>query len=669
MSMSTSARNAEIGRIPITRVWPEVDGGKFKAKAFVGEVIEFGAVAFREGHDRIAVELVLTSPKGKVSIHPMSAGRPGLDEWNTKLLLNELGDYYFHVQAWADEYQTWLHNCEVKLRAGIDEELMMLEGVKLLQALSANAADKKDAKSLAALAETLQDKSSTPHARLESALLEGMTQFAQRNPLRNLLSSSEPRAIRCEVRLAGVGQWYEFFPRSEGAKKLSSGEWRSGTFKTAKNRLAGVAEMGFNVLYLPPVHPIGMAHRKGPNNTLTAGPGDPGSPWAIGGSAGGHDTIHPDLGTEKDFADFVKAAGKLGIQVAMDLALQASPDHPWVKEHPEWFTTRADGTIAYAENPPKKYQDIYPVNFDNDPEGIYREVHRVVSKWIGLGVRIFRVDNPHTKPVSFWQRLIEQICSEHEGIIFLAEAFTRPAMMHALGKAGFQQSYTYFTWRNQKQELSEYLREVSQESIDFFRPNFWVNTPDILTEYLQFGGKPAFKIRAIVAATSCSIWGMYAGFELYEAVARPGAEENIDSEKYEYKQRDWDLAIKSGNSLAPFVAKLNAIRDQNPALQQQRNLRIHWSDDSSIIVYSKHLAGEFTANGKPNTIITVVNLDPHSVRETSIHLDLPALGIASDSKFEVRDLITDASFEWGEHNFVRLDAFTEPAHILKVEHR
>ena len=666
--MASKVENSQIGRIPISRVWPEVDGGRFKSKAFQGEVLEFGAIAFREGHDRIAVELVLSSPSGKVTILPMRPGRPGLDEWTVQVQIAEIGDYYFHVQAWADEYQTWLHNTEVKLRAGVDEELMMLEGARLLRALAEKSSDKKDAKSLLSLAETLLDPAPTPHMRLEAALLEGMTQIAARNPLRNLLSSSETRVISSEVQLAGVGQWYEFFPRSEGAKKNKDGSWVSGTFKTATKRLAAVAEMGFNVLYLPPIHPIGLAHRKGPNNTLLAGPNDPGSPWAIGGSAGGHDTIHPNLGTEKDFAAFVKAAGKLGVSIAMDLALQASPDHPWVKSHPEWFTTRADGSIAYAENPPKKYQDIYPINFDNDPEGIYQEVHRIVSKWIGLGVRIFRVDNPHTKPVSFWQRLITQISTEHQGIIFLAEAFTRPAMMHALGKAGFQQSYTYFTWRNQKQELSDYLQEVSQKSIDFFRPNFWVNTPDILTEYLQFGGRPAFKIRATLAATSCSLWGMYAGFELYEAVARPGAEENIDNEKYEYKNRDWVAAEKSGHSLAPYVTKLNQIRGRHPALLQQRNLRVHWTDDSSIIAYSKHLSAEFTGNGKPNTVITVVNLDPHSVRETMVHLDLAAIGLAPGASFRVRDLITNVVYEWGEHNFVRLDAFTEPAHILEVEH-
>jgi len=422
--------------------------------------------------------------------------------------------------------------------------------------------------------------------------------------------------------------------------------------------------MGFDVLYLPPIHPIGTSHRKGPNNTLTAGPNDPGSPWAIGSSAGGHDTIHPDLGSEKDFKDFIKAANKLGIEIAMDLALQASPDHPWVKTNPEWFTTRADGSIAYAENPPKKYQDIYPINFDNDPEGIYQEVLRVLNKWISFGVKIFRVDNPHTKPVSFWQRLIAEVNKSNPEVIFLAEAFTRPAMMHALGKAGFQQSYCYFSWRNHKDEIADYLKELSQDSADFFRPALWVNTPDILTEYLQFGGRPAFKIRATIAATAGSTWGMYSGFELYESVARPGAEENIDSEKFEYKLRDFATAEKSGDSLAPRIALLNKIRKENPALQQLRNLKLHWSDDSEILVYSKHLDEEH-AGQKANTILVVVNTDPHSVRETTVHLDLKALGV--QGKFRVTDLITGQSYQWGEHNFVRLDAFSEPAHVFRVE--
>jgi starch synthase (maltosyl-transferring) len=660
--VNVESKDFAIGRIPITKTWPQVDGGRFPVKAFQDEVITFGATAFREGHDQIAVELQLTAPSSKTTIHTMQAGPYGLDQWTVTLQLTELGRYSYLVSAWDDAYHTWLHNTEVKLQAGIDTELMMLEGERLLAALAENSS--KDKKALLAIAKDLVTQGAEPSVRLHAALAAGMTELATRNPLRGLESHSPVVPILCERKLAGSGAWYEFFPRSEGATKHADGSFTSGNFKTATKSLERVRAMGFDALYLPPIHPIGTQHRKGPNNTLTAGPNDPGSPWAIGNAEGGHDTIHPDLGSEKDFKDFVKAANKLGIEIAMDLALQASPDHPWVKSNPEWFTTRADGSIAYAENPPKKYQDIYPINFDNDPEGIYQEVLRVLRKWISFGVKIYRVDNPHTKPVSFWQRLIAEINAVNPEVIFLAEAFTRPAMMHALGKAGFQQSYCYFAWRNHKDELADYLRELSTESADFFRPALWVNTPDILTEYLQFGGRPAFKIRATIAATAGATWGMYSGFELFESVARPGAEENIDNEKFEYKTRDFASAEKLGNSLAPRITLLNKIRKENPALQQLRNLRLHWSDDSEILVYSKQLAAEHNGQ-KSNTILVVVNTDPHSVRETTVHLDLKALGVVG--KFRVTDLITGQSYQWGEHNFVRLDAFTEPAHVFRVE--
>ena len=655
--------NKVIGRIPISKVWPEVDGGDFPAKAFEGEVITFGATSFREGHDLIGVELLLTSPKGESQRIRLSEGRPGLDEWTAQLLLDQIGTWVFQISAWDDEHHTWLHNTEVKLQAGVDEELMMLEGERLLKRL-AEEAKGKDKKALTDFAKQLVTSGSKPIERLTAALDAGLTEVADRNPLRNLETLTEPRRVLCERRLAGSGAWYEFFPRSEGATRNKDGVVVSGNFNSAQKSLARVAQMGFEVLYLPPIHPIGTSHRKGPNNTLIAGPNDPGSPWAIGNSAGGHDTIHPELGTDSDFKAFVKAANKLNIEIAMDLALQAAPDHPWVQTNPEWFTQRADGSIAYAENPPKKYQDINPVNFDNDPQGIFDEVLRVVNKWVSFGVKIFRVDNPHTKPVDFWQRLISEVNSKHPEVIFLAEAFTRPAMMHALGKAGFQQSYCYFSWRNRKDELVEYLNELAHESANFFRPALWVNTPDILTSYLQFGGKPAFKIRATIAATAGATWGMYSGFELYESVARPGAEENIDSEKFEIKIRDWDAALKSQDTLIPRVSLLNKIRKENPALQQLRNLVTHYSDDPEVLVYSKHIASEHNG-GNANTVLVVVNTDPHSVRETAIHLNLAALNVQGELK--VTDLITGQKFVWGEHNYVRLDSFTEPAHILRVE--
>ena len=657
-----------IGRLPILGIRPSVEAGRWPAKAFKGEVIPFSANVFREGHDALGVELLLTDPNGKQQTHRLAAGAMGSDLWHTKVQLNEQGLWKFQIRAFADDYETWHHNASVKLNVGVDEELMMLEGIALFtKAAAEKGRTPANAKQLVALAEMLSDTNRPAKDRFAEAESSAAIKAITSQPIRSLITLSEEYRINCERELAGSGAWYEFFPRSEGAKfDAKTKTWTSGNFKTAAKRLPAVAEMGFNILYMPPIHPIGHSFRKGPNNTLTAGPQDPGSPWAIGSSAGGHDAIHPDLGTEKDFAAFVAKANELGLEIAMDLALQASPDHPWVKSNPEWFTTRADGTIAYAENPPKKYQDIYPINFDNDPEGIHFEVLRVVKLWISRGVKIFRVDNPHTKPVAFWEWLIGEINSEFPDVIFLAEAFTRPSMMHALGKVGFQQSYTYFTWRNTKQELESYLKELVHESADFFRPNFWVSTPDILTEYLQFGGPAAHKIRGVLAAMCTPSWGMYAGYELCESVARPGAEEHIDSEKFEYRPRDWDAAKKGGRSIADFITKLNEIRAAQPAVRQLRNLEIQHTDDSAILAFSKHLSGEHTENGKPNTILVVVNVDPHAVRETMVRLDLEKLGLPTGSKFEVKDLLSGDKYEWSSDNYVRLDSFTQPAHIFQI---
>ena len=478
---------------------------------------------------------------------------------------------------------------------------------------------------------------------------------------RTVYGSTEKYPIRADRERALVGSWYEFFPRSEGAIKNTDGTITSGTFITATKRLAAVAAMGFDVLYLPPIHPIGVAHRKGPNNSLTAGPNDPGVPWAIGNSDGGHDGINPALGTMKDFENFVAAAKKAGLEIALDLALQTSPDHPWVKSNPQWFNKRADGTIAYAENPPKKYQDIYPINFDDDYEGIRDEVLRIIRLWVSKGVKIFRVDNPHTKPVHFWQDLLDIVRRESPEVIFLAEAFTAPAMMHALGKAGFHQSYTYFTWRTSKSELTDYGREVAQQTSAFFRPNFWVNTPDINPLHLQSGNPAMFALRAVLASTLTPSWGMYAGYEIYEhRPFKEGGEEYLDSEKYEIKVRDWDGATKKGLTLAPFITQLNAIRKANPALQQLRNLVFHNTESEAIIAYSKR-------EGK-NLILVVVNLDPSFAQGTIVHWDMNALGL--EGSFAVKDLLDGKSFDWSEHQFVQLDP-TRPvgkvAHICQVK--
>ncbi len=464
---------------------------------------------------------------------------------------------------------------------------------------------------------------------------------------RTVSSESQAFPVRADRDRALFGAWYEFFPRSEGAIRSVDGSVISGTFATATNRLAGVAAMGFDVLYLPPVHPIGFAHRKGRNNSLAAKEGDCGVPWAIGNANGGHDAIAPELGTMQDFVDFVKAANIHGLEVAMDLALQTSPDHPWVKSNPEWFNKRADGTIAYAENPPKKYQDIYPINFDDDYEGIRNEVLRIIRLWVAKGVKIFRVDNPHTKPINFWQDLLALVQKESPEVLFLAEAFTRPAMMQALGKAGFHQSYTYFTWRTSKWELTEYGREVAQGTSAFSRPNFWVNTPDINPFHLRSGNPAIFALRAVLAATLSPSWGMYAGYELYEHRAfKEDGEEYLDSEKYEIKVRDWEGAAKKGLTLAPFIAQLNSIRKAHPALQRLRNLTFHDTDSEAIIAYSKR-------EGK-DLILVVVNLDPSFSHGTTVHWNMPALGVA-DGNFEVQDLLANKSLIWNPHTVIQLD--------------
>jgi len=654
-------------RIPLLDASPAVPGG-FAPCAFAGEVVPFSVVSFREGHDIIGVQLRLTAPDGEETLHRLRARKDGTDRWAAEIALDAQGAWSFVFEAFSDDFATWAHAAELKIAAGVDVAVMAALGSELLS----RAAAEKDRpaaqrKRLAALATTLA--AGDVEAALAASTDAGLAQIFHDRPLVSLRSSTAAASLLVERAAAGVGAWYEFFPRSEGARRLKDGTIRSGTFRTAAKRLPGVAAMGFDVVYLVPIHPIGTTNRKGRNNTLTTEPGDPGSPYAIGAAEGGHDAIHPDLGKPADFRAFIRAAQKEGLEVALDLALQASPDHPWVSEHPEWFTTLPDGTIAYAENPPKKYQDIYPLNFDNDPEGIYQEMLRVVMHWVGQGVKIFRVDNPHTKPLQFWEWLISTVNASDPDVIFLAEAFTRPAVMRALAAVGFQQSYSYFTWRNTKAELEEFLTSVAHETSDYMRPNLFVNTHDILTEYLQFGGRAAYRIRACIAATAAPVYGVYAGYELFENVARPGSEENIDNEKYEYKLRDWAGAEAAGDSLAPLLRRLNGIRRAHPALRQLRNLSVHWSDDDAILVYSKHLDAAFTGTGASDTVIVVANVDPHSVRETTVHLDTTVWGVPLGESFEVEDLITGAVWTWADHNYVRLDSFTEPVHILKVRER
>jgi starch synthase (maltosyl-transferring) len=649
------------GRIPILNVGPAEGCGRWPAKAAVGETFAVTATVFREGHDAVSANVVLRDARGRkgpwVPMHPVGAG---LDRWSADVTPTSEGRWTFQVEAWSDPFGTWHHNAEIKIAAGVDVELMLEEGARVMERAASMTSRPKEAKgALLDAATALRDTGRPVKARLAAVENAEVVATLHQQPLRDYVTTSDRLPLWVDRERALYSSWYEFFPRSEGAYADEHGVVRTGTLRTAMARIPAVAAMGFDVLYLPPVHPIGTTNRKGPNNTLTPGPDDVGSPWAIGGPEGGHDAIHPDLGSFEDFDAFVAKAAEHGLEVALDYALQATPDHPWVAAHPEWFTTLADGTIAHAENPPKKYQDIYPINFDNDPDGLYAECLRVLRVWMSHGIRIFRVDNPHTKPVSFWVWLLDEVRATDPDVLFLAEAFTRPAMMQTLARVGFHQSYTYFTWRTEKAELEAYLTELSQETGHFLRPNFFVNTPDILHAYLQYGGPPAFKIRAMLAATMSPSWGVYAGFELYEHVAvRPGSEEYLDSEKYQLRPRDWQGAGAEGRTLAPYLTLLNDVRRRHRALQQLRRLTFHAADGDQIICYSKQVDDDI--------VLVVCNLDPHGARETTVHLDLPALGLGWDDTLAVHDEITGASYVWGAHNYVRLDPFHEPAHLFTV---
>ncbi|MEI7442523.1 MAG: alpha-1,4-glucan--maltose-1-phosphate maltosyltransferase [Actinomycetes bacterium] len=647
----------EFGRIPVLDISPTVAGGIRPVKAVLNETFQVRARVFREGHDAVAAQVVLINPAGVETARiPMAQSGYEQEENGAQIKLGELGLWHYRVDAFSDPIATWIHRATVKIPAGVDVDVEYQEGVLLINQLLQNA-DTESTLVLNRLLLTLSDETKSDEERLSILHDVEVLNTLAKNIIREFVSSYGPFPVYVERSRALFGNWYEFFPRSEGATQKKDGTWVSGTFKTASGRLPDVAAMGFNVLYLPPIHPIGAANRKGPNNTLNPAPSDPGSPWAIGSKDGGHDAIHPDLGNERDFKKFVKQAGDLGLEIALDLALQASPDHPWVKTNPLWFTERADGSIAYAENPPKKYQDIYPINFDRDPEGIFNEVKRVVRHWMDLGIRIFRVDNPHTKPVAFWQRLITDINATDPDVIFLAEAFTNPSMMRALGEAGFQQSYTYFTWRNSKAEITDYLNELSGHASAYFRPNFFVNTPDILPLNIQTGSNRSFDIRATLAATLSPTWGVYAGFELYEnAPTKPGAEEYLNSEKYEFRPRDWDS--KTQPTLAPYITKLNQIRQANPSLHFLRNLKFHSIDSEAMLAYSKR-EGD-------NVVLVIVNLDPHTAQESTLHINLPEIGKNWGDNFTVRDELTGQEFQWSEHNNVRLDPAVGCALILTV---
>jgi starch synthase (maltosyl-transferring) len=663
-----------VGRIGLAAVTPTVGSvvaGEHPARAVIGERVPITAAVFREGHDHVAANVTLRAPSGRrIEFVRMKPGAAGTDRFEASVLFDETGMWTFLVEAWSDPFSTWDHAMTVKIEAGqgaADLANDFESGARLFDQLTLpeSPVDVREQPRLAQIAARLRDTSLSVEQRIAPALDAEVRRLVHDNPVRELVTASPRYTIWVDRARALYGSWYEFFPRSIGAELAGDASnparpARHGTFADATKHLDYVAEMGFDVVYLPPIHPIGEVNRKGPNNTLLAQPWDVGSPWAIGSKDGGHDAIHPQLGTMADFRAFVERTRELGMEVALDFALQAAPDHPWVTSHPEWFTTKPDGTIAYAENPPKKYQDIYPINFDNDPPGISAECLRIIEFWIHAGVKIFRVDNPHTKPINFWQWLIARVKDKYPDVLFLAEAFTRPAMMHELAKVGFTQSYTYFTWRNTKAEIEAYVAELVGSS-HYMRPNFFVNTPDILHDYLQHGGPSAFRIRAVLAAMLSPSWGVYSGFELFEHLAvRPGSEEYLDSEKYQLRPRDFAGAQADGRSLAPFLAALNEIRRAHPALQWLTNVHFHDVDHDSITCFSKR----DEASG--DTVLVVCTTDPLMVAESMTSLDLPALGLDWTDGFRVRDLLTGETYEWGRSNYVRLDP-QRPAHIFAVE--
>jgi starch synthase (maltosyl-transferring) len=646
-----------IGRIPVVKVEPVIEGGAYPAKAVVGESFPIRARVFREGHDKVNASVVLTGPGGRQTRSDMVQIWPeGLDIWEVWVAADEAGDWTFRVEAWSDPWATWLHTAEVKLPTEVDVDLVYRDGHRLLtrsRDLARAAGQRQVADRLDGWAQLFTINPATEAVLTLLGDNDQISTMVTWRP-RDLVSPTADFPLTVDRRRALYSSWYEFFPRSQGAVQQDDGSWRSGTFDTCHERLEQVAAMGFDIVYLPPIHPIGASHRKGRNNTLNPGPHDPGSPWAIGSSEGGHDAIHPDLGDFESFDRFVAKAHALGLEVAIDFALQASPDHPWVTEHPQWFSHRADGSIAYAENPPKKYQDIYPLNFDNDPEGLYHECYRLLEFWIERGVSVFRVDNPHTKPVQFWGWLLREVHKAHPEVLFLAEAFTRPEMMHALGQVGFHQSYTYFTWRTAKWELEEYLTELSHETAAYFRPNFFVNTPDINPAFLQSGHPAAFAIRAILAATASPSWGVYSGFELCEhEPLKPGGEEYLNSEKYEYRPRDFEAP---GN-LNLLLTTLNLIRRTHPALQQIRRLDLHRSSNNNVLVFSKRDGDD--------RIVVIISLNPEHGEQAEIDLDFGALGLADRQRITVQDTLTGSTWQWGSHAYVLLTP-EQPAHIVSI---
>ena len=677
----------QFGRINVMDITPAEERGIFPARVELGEPFEMTAQVFIEGRTKVGATAIVRNPRGKETMRQaMTCINPGLDRWTVMVKCGEhsdlkpwedgyaavkrqLGEWTVTIEGWEDTYVSWLHDTRIKVRVMDDVDNALNSGAELLARWAATpdaGLTARDRKTLEKAAETMADQTLSAEDRLAAGDNPTIAALHETHPLRDGISPSQPQRFKVERPKSSFAAWYQFFPRSEGATiDPNTGKIIQGTLKTSMAGLERAAAEGFDIVYLPPVFPIGVTNRKGRNNTLVAGPDDPGSPFGIGSELGGHDTVDPLLGTMDDFKALCRRAHELGLEVALDFALQCSPDHPWVKAHPNWFRHKPDGSIAFAENPPKKYQDIYPIDFNADMAGIEKEVERVMDLWIKAGVTIFRVDNPHTKPVRFWQDVIAAVTKKHPEILFLAEAFTRPGMMRALSYVGFTQSHCYFPWRNTKDELEEYLPVTNGDDGYYQHNTFWPTTPDILTAYMRDNGVAGHCVRAVLAAMGSPSWGIYNGYELIENKQRPGFEEQIDNEKYEVKVRDWNKAKQYG--VAEMLTALNKIRRAHPAALSYHNLTVLPTSDPNILAFARHTPAELTGTGQADTLIVVVNLDGHNAHQSMIHLELGELGLPTDRPLNVRDELTGREFQWGWDNYVSLAPWADVAHILSVQ--
>ena len=678
----------QFGRVNVLDITPSAENGLYPARVELGEAFKVTAQVFIEGRTKAGATVSVRNTRGtEKGRFPMICTNPGLDRWEAMVKIGDhsdlkpwedgyadvkkqLGEWHIVVEGWEDTYASWLHDAQIKVEVGDDAENALESGAQLLERW-AGARDSKltadDKKTLREAAKTVADKSLDATARLAAATTDAIASLHETNPLRDGLSASNPQRFRVERPKSSFAAWYQFFPRSEGAMYDDQhGRVKQGTLVTALSGLERAKAEGFDIVYLPPIFPIGVTNRKGRNNSLIAGPNDPGSPFGIGSELGGHDTVDPLLGTMDDFKAFCNRAHELGLEVALDFALQCSPDHPWVKQHPNWFRTKPDGTIAFAENPPKKYQDIYPIDFNADMPGIEKEVERIMDLWVKAGVTIFRVDNPHTKPVRFWQDVIAAVTKKHPEVLFLAEAFTRPGMMRALSYVGFTQSHCYFPWRNTKEELEKYLLETNGDDGYYQHNTFWPTTPDILTAYVRDNGIAGHAVRAVLAAMGSPSWGIYNGFELIENKQRPGFEEQIDNEKYEVKVRDWSATDKYG--IAELLTNLNRVRREHPKAFSYHNLTVLESSDPNILAFVRHTPAELTGTDKPETLIVVVNLDGHEAHQAMVHLELPDYDIDPKWGAHIHDELTGRDFAWSWDNFVSLAPWADVAHIFTVVH-